>query len=146
MRHTHTRCVYNLVSRHTYTHTHIHTHTSDSLLTNFCVNQWQINDGTTRAICGIPIPDVSTISSADDETVSTALGHTCHLVSLMANYSLVHLQYMPVPFASRSVMRDVSAVVTRTNVKDGVYVCVCVYCVCVHVCICMYVYLSRGAL
>lgn len=77
------------------------------------------SDGVTRTICGLTLPSPQAIPNADDETVSTALGHVCHLVSLIAKYSRVYLRFQPVPMASRSVMRDKVLGVTRTNTKDG---------------------------
>jgi len=38
--------------------------------------------------------------------LSTALGHTCHMVQLMAKYSCVCLRYQPIALASRSGSRE----------------------------------------
>ena len=51
--------------------------------------------------------------------LSTALGHTCHMVQLMAKYSCVCLRYEPIPMGSRSAMRDMTLSPSKTNLKDG---------------------------
>lgn len=41
-----------------------------------------------------------------EEHISTALGYTCHLVSLLSKYLQVPLRYFPRHQASRSSLRD----------------------------------------
>ncbi|EKX40059.1 hypothetical protein GUITHDRAFT_75909, partial [Guillardia theta CCMP2712] len=76
-------------------------------------------DGVTRTICGLMLPALTSSSSGDDEMVSTALGHVCHVVLLMSKYVGLTLRFLPVPMSSRSVMRDLSVSSSRNNTKDG---------------------------
>jgi hypothetical protein len=59
------------------------------------------------SIRGIALPDRERdMLVLPEEQVSTALGHTCHLLLLAAKYLGVPLRYTPSPQASRSTMRD----------------------------------------
>ena len=76
-------------------------------------------DGVTRTICGLVLPSPTALVGCDEEMLSTALGHTCHMVQLMAKYSCVCLRYEPIAMGSRSAMRDMTLSPSKTNLKDG---------------------------
>jgi len=62
--------------------------------------------GKRYSIRGIVLPHESSFSSAPEEQVSTALGYTCHLISLASKYLQVPLRYLPQHFVSRSSIKD----------------------------------------
>ena len=62
--------------------------------------------GKRYSIRGIVLPHESSFSSAPEEQVSTALGYTCHLISLVSKYLQVPLRYLPQHFVSRSSIKD----------------------------------------
>ena len=76
-------------------------------------------DGVSRTICGLNLPGVTSFTGMDDEMVSTALGHACHMVHLIGKYSCVCLRFQPIAMSSRSAMRDLTVQPTKTNLKDG---------------------------
>ena len=49
-------------------------------------------DGVTRTICGLSLPSHTALAGVDEEMLSTALGHACHMVQLMAKYACVCLR------------------------------------------------------
>jgi hypothetical protein len=65
-------------------------------------------DGVTRTICGLALPAPSVVANSDEEMLSTALGHVCHVIHLLAKYSCVCLRYHPIAMASRSGVRHSS--------------------------------------
>ena len=65
----------------------------------------EIEPGRRYTIRGISLPDRD-LTSLPEEQVSTALGYTCHLTSLLSKYLGVPLRYRPGHMASRSTMRD----------------------------------------
>jgi hypothetical protein len=62
--------------------------------------------GKRYSIRGIVLPHESAFASAPEEQVSTALGYTCHLISLVSKYLQVPLRYLPQHFVSRSSIKD----------------------------------------
>lgn len=66
----------------------------------------EIERGRVYTIRGLTLPDARDLAALPDEQVSTALGYTCHCVSLLAKYLRVPLRYTPHHMASRSTMRD----------------------------------------
>ena len=62
--------------------------------------------GKRYTIRGIVLPSEKDFSTSPEEQISTALGYTCHLISLLAKYLCVPLRYLPMFMASRSSIRD----------------------------------------
>lgn len=50
--------------------------------------------------------DLTVSGRADEETISTALGHIAHLVFMLSKYLHVNLRYRVVPYSSRSYLKD----------------------------------------
>jgi hypothetical protein len=69
--------------------------------------------GKRYSIRGIVLPHESAFSTAPEEQVSTALGYTCHLISLASKYLQVPLRYLPQHFVSRSSIKDEILMHTR---------------------------------
>ena len=46
------------------------------------------------------------ISGSDDTATATALGHTCHLILMIARFLQLPLRYPMIHCGSRSVVRD----------------------------------------
>jgi hypothetical protein len=64
-----------------------------------------LQPGPRFTIRGLLLPDRD-FHTLPEEQVSTALGYTCHLVSLLSKYLQVPLRYYPRHMASRSSLRD----------------------------------------
>jgi hypothetical protein len=64
-----------------------------------------VQPGPRYTIRGLLLPERD-FNTLPEEQVSTALGYTCHLVSLLSKYLQVPLRYYPRHMSSRSSMRD----------------------------------------
>jgi len=56
-------------------------------------------------ICGFLLPN-SDFTGCDEELISVALGHVCHLMFMLAKYLDVPLRYQMIPRCSRSAITD----------------------------------------
>jgi len=64
-----------------------------------------VSDPLIYTICGIPLPN-SRYEGYNLENISTALGYTCHLITVIADYIDVVLRYPIKPMSSRSSIID----------------------------------------
>jgi len=64
-----------------------------------------LSDPLIYTICGIPLPN-SRYEGCNADDISTALGYTCHLITVIADYIDVILRYPVKPMSSRSTIID----------------------------------------
>ncbi|ORX52534.1 hypothetical protein BCR36DRAFT_582484 [Piromyces finnis] len=64
-----------------------------------------VSDPLIYTICGIPLPN-SRYEGYNTDDISTALGYTCHLITIIADYIDVILRYPIKPMSSRSSIID----------------------------------------
>ncbi|XP_072034650.1 UV radiation resistance-associated protein-like [Amphiura filiformis] len=62
--------------------------------------------GKNHAILGIKLPNAENYAGSDDTATATALGHTCHLILMVARFLQLPLRYPMMHCGSRSVVRD----------------------------------------
>ncbi|XP_068687348.1 UV radiation resistance-associated protein-like [Montipora foliosa] len=69
-------------------------------------------------ICGVRLPNCESdeFAAMDDETLSVALGYTCHLVSMIARYLELPLRYPVNSSGSRSTVNDFT--IEKVQEKD----------------------------
>ena len=66
----------------------------------------EVQPGTVYSIRGAKLPTPRLVQSYEEEEVSTALGYSCHVLSLLSKYLQVPLRYFPDLVGSRTSIRD----------------------------------------
>lgn len=68
----------------------------------------EVLENKENVVCGLSLPNTQSqeFSAADEETISSALGYVCHLVSMIGNFFQVPLRYPATVKGSRTTMSD----------------------------------------
>ena len=80
----------------------------------FDIKKKSYDDSQQFRIRDIYLPN-SLYDGQNEEYIATALGFTCHLVSMLAYYLEIPLRYPIIPMGSRAVIRDVVSVISGSR-------------------------------
>ena len=58
------------------------------------------------SINSIPLPNADQYGLFDSDSISIALGYTCHLVYMLSKIFCIDLHYKPIPIGSKSLIEE----------------------------------------